>query len=84
MENSNNLILEKISKEIIEIRKVIEKRQDTFMNRFLLGIVGGFGAVIGATLIVAILLYFLTKLATIDFLKPVIEQIIDIINSKQR
>lgn len=78
----NEKVLKKISEELISIRKFLEYNKETYTGRFMLGVVSGFGAVIGATIVVALLVYILSKLATIELLRPFIEQIIDIVNRK--
>lgn len=82
--DNSNPILQKISQDISAIKMSFEKSQRLpYTTRFLQGIVGGFGTVIGATILVTLFVLILTQLGHIDFLKPIVERIIDIIQSKR-
>lgn len=87
--NSENItklgeLQKKMSDDISSIKMLIEKSQRLpYTTKFLQGVVGGFGTVIGATIFVAIFIFVLTQLGHIDLLKPTVERIIDIIQSKR-
>jgi hypothetical protein len=66
---------EKTLPEALEEANTHLKRLASFRFRFLFGIIEGFGAVIGATIVVSIAVIILSQLATIDFLEPVINEI---------
>ena len=72
-------------KEVQAIRKDIHiySKGESFKKRFLLGVVGGFGTVLGATVLVSLLIIVLNQFATIDVLKPIVERVIEIVDSKE-
>ncbi len=47
------------------------KRREAFKNRFLMGIVGGIGGVIGATIALALLLWLLSLFDTLPFVENI-------------
>ena len=52
---------------------------NSFLRKFLLALVTGLGTVIGATLLIALLVYILSQLATFEVLKPFVQSIVDIV-----
>jgi hypothetical protein len=78
----NDAELKKISTELTEIKKLMISNKEKFHYRFLLGVVGGFGTVIGATIVVAVFIYVLGQLTSVETLRPFIEEIIEIVKSK--
>ncbi len=52
---------------------------NSWSQRLLLAVITGFGTVVGATLLVALIVYILTQLATIEILRPFIENIVSIV-----
>jgi diacylglycerol kinase len=57
---------------------------NAYRYKFLAGLLTGLGTVLGATVLVAILIFILTQLATIEVIKPFIENIVDIVQSTHR
>jgi hypothetical protein len=57
---------------------------NAFRYKFLGGLTTGLGTVLGATLLVAILIFILSQLATIEVIKPFIETITDIVQNTRR
>ena len=60
------------------------KRDSTFGRRFLMGVVGGFGTVIGATVLVSLALLLLQQFATIDVIEPVVNRVIEVVDKKDK
>lgn len=56
----------------------------TFKNAFLKGVVGGVGGVIGATLIVAILIWILSLFRQVPLLGPVFNNVKDTIQKSDK
>lgn len=63
-----------------EIKKLNNNFKKTTMIRYrlLFGIVEGFGGVIGATIVVSIVIFVLNRLENIDFLRPLVESILNL------
>lgn len=57
---------------------------NAFRYKFLGGLLTGLGTVLGATLLVAIVIFILSQLATIEIIKPFIENITDIVQNTRR
>ena len=72
-----------LTKEMKELTKEL-KISNSLSNRFLMAIITGFGTVIGATLLIALMLFILSKLATFETLKPFVEQIVQIVENSKR
>jgi hypothetical protein len=60
------------------------RNSNSFWQKFIGGILAGFGTVIGATLVVAFLIYLLTQLASIEWLKPLVEEIVKIVDRTKK
>lgn len=69
-----------------EIKALIQelRRSNSLEQKFISALITGFGTVIGATLLVALLIFLLSKLATIESLKPFVEQIVDIVKNAKK
>lgn len=67
--------------EMKRLRKELAKGNSSH-RRFWMGVAGGFGTVIGATVVVAVVLFILTKLASIEVIKPFVEQIVHIVETR--
>ncbi len=67
--------------EMKRFRKELAKGNSAH-RKFWMGVATGFGTVIGATLIVAIALFILTQLASIEIIKPFVEQIVHIVENR--
>ncbi|MGL5830522.1 MAG: DUF5665 domain-containing protein [Candidatus Altimarinota bacterium] len=57
---------------------------NSFRNKFFGGLLTGLGTVLGATLLVAIVIFILSQLATIEIIKPFVENIADIVQNARR
>jgi len=68
-------------REMKKLRLELEA-MNSFMRRFSLGVLTGFGTVVGATVVVALVVFILSKLATIETIKPFVEQIVHIVENK--
>ncbi len=55
-----------------------------YRTAFLKGVVSGFGSVIGATVVVALLLWILTLLADISIIGPIIESLRNTVSDPTR
>jgi hypothetical protein len=49
------------------------KRKDILISNFLGGLAWGFGTVVGATVVVAILIYILRAVGVFNFLEPLLK-----------
>jgi hypothetical protein len=72
-----------LAKEIRELTKEL-KTTNSFSQKFLLALVNGFGTVIGATVLIAILIFILSKLANIEFLKPFVQTIVETVQNAKK
>jgi hypothetical protein len=72
---------EEILKELKLIRKDLRKTSEIFnlKRKFISSMVGGFGTVLGATVLVSLLIFILTQLATIQILEPIVKAVITIV-----
>lgn len=77
---SNDEIL---SQEIAVLIKELHAA-NSYRQKFFSSIIQGFATVIGATLLVAIAIYILTQLATIEFLRPFVQAIVDMVKNSYR
>lgn len=57
---------------------------NSWKTKFLTGVITGFATVVGATLVVALVIFILTQLATIQWLKPFVEEVVNIVSHSQR
>lgn len=82
------LLTPKTTNEILsdEIGMLIKELRDSnSLRRKLIGaLLTGFGTVIGATLLVAILIFILTQLASIEVLRPLVESIVNMVKTSYR
>ena len=69
-----------------EIRLLNEQLSylNSWRTKFLTGIITGFATVMGATVVVALVIFILTQLATIEWLKPFVEDIVNIVQTARR
>jgi Domain of unknown function (DUF5665) len=70
-------------KEILHELKKIKIALDggnSFKRKFLMGIVGGFGTVVGATVVVSLLILVLNQFAQFQILEPLVRNIIEIVD----
>lgn len=67
--------------ELKKVRKELSKSNSAH-RKFWMGVTTGFGTVIGATVVVAIVLFILTQLASIEVIKPFVEQIVHIVENR--
>jgi len=69
-----------------ELRKLHEelRRGNSLKNKLLQGIFVGFGTFLGATVVVGLLIFILTKLASVQILGPVIQDIVDMVHHTQQ
>lgn len=56
---------------------------NSWSQRLLLAVITGFGTVMGATVVVALIVYILTQLASIEMLKPFVENIVNIVEKSR-
>ncbi len=81
---------EELLKELRRLQDVVRSNtlaQTSLRMRFVTGVAGGFGTVIGATLVVSILIWMLKSFATIEILRPAVDEISKMVegrNSKDR
>ncbi|MCC7432618.1 hypothetical protein IT412_03780 [Candidatus Peregrinibacteria bacterium] len=72
-----------ITKELAALIKEL-KIANSFKQKFFSSLLGGFATVIGATLVVAIVIYLLTQLANIEVLRPFIENIVSMVKNSYK
>lgn len=65
--------------EIIFMRKAL-LNQASLKTKFLQGMAGGLGTVVGATVLVALVLFILNQFASIEILEPIVHRVIEIID----
>ncbi len=53
-------------------------------HKFTAGLLTGLGTAIGATLLVAILIFILTQLSSIELLRPFVENIVNMVRTSYR
>jgi hypothetical protein len=80
-ESTNN---EDILNELKAIKKEIALQTTGFKNKFLSGVVYGFGGLVGATILVSILLVILRQFASVNILRPTVTRIIEIVESSKK
>jgi hypothetical protein len=70
--------------EIRKLREAIKKYapNESLWHRFLLGLMNGFGTVVGATLLVYLAVLILNQLTGIPVLDQFIERVIEIVQRK--
>jgi len=71
-------------KEEIEILTKEIRALNSFRQKFISAVITGFGTVIGATVLVALLIYILTQLASIEIIRPFIESIVNMVKTSYR
>lgn len=72
-----------LTRELHLLRKELHLA-NSWKHKLLFGILTGFGTVMGATVVVALVLYILAQLATIEFFRPVVEWVVQIVQSSRR
>ena len=81
--NSNQHNALHLAKEITLLRQEIQK-SNSFLQKFFAGLLTGLGTVLGATVLLALLIYLLSQLATFEWLKPFVEQIVEIVKNSTK
>ncbi len=71
------LLLKSINKKLDTL-----KYQPTLVKAFFIGIVGGFGAVLGATVVIAVMIAILQQFITVPVVGEYIKQIIEVVEHK--
>ena len=73
---------EEILKELKLIRKDLKKTSELFnlKRKLISSMVGGFGTVLGATVLISLLIFILSQLATIQILEPIVTAVITIVD----
>ncbi len=67
-----------LANEVKQLTRHVQ-RMTSMRYRFLYGIIEGFGGVIGATLIVSLVLFLLTQLEQVRFMKPFVEALLRLV-----
>ncbi|MFW5719588.1 MAG: DUF5665 domain-containing protein [Candidatus Dojkabacteria bacterium] len=71
-----------IVSELKNIQSTLDKPlKQQMLNRFFIGLAGGLGTILGATLLLSVLLWILQQAKGIQLFEPLIEQIISIIEN---
>jgi hypothetical protein len=78
-ENQQKILI----REIRELTKEV-RLSNSFWRKFLLALLTGLGTVIGATVLVAVLIFFLSQLASFDFLRPFVQDIVQIVQTTKK
>jgi hypothetical protein len=59
-------------------------KNQTLRYRFLVGIFNGLGTVLGATIVVSLLIFLIKLFASFGWFKPIVDEVIKIIESRQK
>lgn len=57
---------------------------NSWKHRLLWAVITGFGTVMGATVVVALVLFILAQLATIEVIRPFVEWVVHIVENSKR
>lgn len=57
---------------------------NSWKHRLLWAVITGFGTVMGATVVVAIVLFILAQLASIEVIRPFVEWVVHIVENSKR
>lgn len=57
---------------------------NSFKQKFVGALITGFGTVIGATLLVALLIFILSQLASIELIRPLVQDIVTVVQSSKK
>ncbi len=60
------------------------KNQSNFLRFLLIGMMQGFGTIIGATILVALFLFLLRPFTNVNWIRPYVDQIIQIIQTHSK
>ncbi|MBP6085137.1 hypothetical protein KA517_02775 [Candidatus Gracilibacteria bacterium] len=74
---------EVLAHEIRLLRKEL-RLLNSWPRKLFSALLVGFGTVMGATVVVALVIFILTQLASIEFLKPLVEKVVDIVQNTRR
>jgi mannitol-specific phosphotransferase system IIBC component len=77
--NDNIALLKDIDQKL---EKIVHNTSTNLVNAFLIGVVGGFGAFIGATLMIALLIAVLQHFITVPVIGQYIKEIIQVVQNK--
>ncbi len=70
-------------KELHLLRKEL-RLANSWRYRLLLALITGFGTVFGATVVVALVLFILSQLASIELIRPLIEWTVHIVENSRK
>lgn len=70
-------------KELHLLRQEL-RMANSWKHRFLWAVITGFGTVMGATVVVAIVLFILAQLASIEVIRPFVEWVVHIVENSKR
>ena len=57
---------------------------NSFKQKFVGALISGFGTVIGATLLVALLIFILSQLASIELIRPLVQNIVEVVQTSKK
>lgn len=57
---------------------------NSFKQKFIGALITGFGTVIGATILVALLVFILSQLASIELIRPLVQDIVNVVQSSKK
>ena len=70
-------------KELHLLRQEL-RMANSWKHRLLWAVITGFGTVMGATVVVAIVLFILAQLASIELIRPFVEWVVHIVENANR
>jgi hypothetical protein len=70
-------------KELHLLRQEL-RMANSWKHRLLWSVITGFGTVMGATVVVAIVLFILAQLASIELIRPFVEWVVHIVENANR
>ncbi len=84
--SNENKSIEQLSIQLLQDVKQLNqhfqknnKNQNNFLRFLVIGMMQGFGTILGATILVALFLYLLRPFTNVDWIRPYVDQVIQII-----
>ncbi len=74
---------EALIKELHLLRKEL-RLANSWKYRLVLALLTGFGTVFGATVVVALVLFILSQLASIELIRPLVEWVVHIVENSRK
>ncbi|MCC6643527.1 hypothetical protein IT411_02155 [Candidatus Peregrinibacteria bacterium] len=72
-----------LSRQLAILTKEL-RTSNSFKQKVIGALITGFGTVIGATVLVALLIFLLTQLASIEMIRPMVQSIVEIVQTSPK